>query len=67
MFNKYYIPFHYDLRGIAEIVAESKEEAMKTMEYRLENEGVEDEAMYNILYREFGIDEPKEVEDHEDW
>lgn len=50
------IPFYYHLHGFAEIEAEDGKEAMAKLKHRLDEYGVEDEAYYDITYREIGVD-----------
>jgi pimeloyl-CoA synthetase len=49
----YEVKFYYNIEGITEIEAFSPEQARRTMMKILEEEGVEDEAEYDITNREF--------------
>jgi hypothetical protein len=65
MKKDYEVYFYYEVRGKATVSAKSKEEAEAKFMQIMEEEGIEDEAMYDINDRDYGTTgaEPVEIWD----
>ncbi len=62
--KQFKVAYHYEERGFAIVVAKTEKEAENIVHKELEESGVDRLDNTNILYREYGASDAKEV-DHE--